>query len=605
MASAAVNTASRQLNPMALPPMPRIRPPRLLKGDPHPNNNPQPAGDPPKKPLVWLQGRWREQSSNAFKQQKKILTRRALRALRQRTHGLDIYAYRHVQTNQVVYSLSRALQQNHILKQLIFHGKKTVPAEVRRDMWMPYFSMHFPRHPAGVYAGLLAYQKLRDLSTQRQLTAPTSLVTTTAEDVETAKERLGDPLQIYDLKDSEDHRDKQKLVDRIPSVGSLLPKQVRAKRLMDHKATSVADAAFVLDWISAGPKPLEKLIAIEQQRLARYKESSTKKRRKINALARQAKKQVKTIKTTTTPYNRTPDPLLLPTIKRLSYEDNVLKDELTLFQNSQEGSTLAPALQEWDAYISLDRKTFDAAEHQERAAVARKAEFQALKIWYLQSQLAGGDLEPSLWKFVNQQREASLENLGEFGKERRRDIVLKRAEAEAKQAFEKMTSRTSDSSSTTPTPTLEDLIAKKQESALKGLEKEESRRSEALQKQEAKEKPSWADNWDIKVFWADLNDGRFAKSWPQNIVHGALPPLAVKRSFSPNLFSPVDGWASEQMVNGGRSRSGSASGLGPKSVLPTSPSEGSSSSSSSSMPSADAPPAGLFNRIKRLLGLGA
>lgn len=110
MASAAVNAASRQLNPMALPPMPRIRPPRLLKGDPHPNNNPQPAGDPPKNPAYWLQGGWRLKDSNAYKHHKKILTRQAVRALRQRTHGLDIYAYRHVQTNQVVYSLTRALE---------------------------------------------------------------------------------------------------------------------------------------------------------------------------------------------------------------------------------------------------------------------------------------------------------------------------------------------------------------------------------------------------------------------------------------------------------------------------------------------------------------
>lgn len=461
-------------------------------------------------------------------------------------------------------------------------------------MWTPYFSMHFPRHPAGVYAGLLAYQRLRDLSTQRQLSAPTSLITATAEDVESAKERMGDPLEFYDLKDSDNHKDKKKLLERIPSVGSLLPKKVRAKRLMDHKATSVADAAFVLDWISAGPKPLEKLIAIESQRLARYKESSVKKRRKINALARQAEKQDKTIKTTTSPNNHTPDPLLLTTIKRLSHEDHVLKDELTLFERSQDGSTLARALQEWDQYISIDRKTFDASEHKERTAIARKAEFRALKLWYLQTQLGEGDLEGSLWTFVNQQREAALQNFGEVAKERRRDVVLKRAEAEARKAFQEL----GTSESSPPSTTLEELIAKKQESALKGLDKEEARKSEVARKQETKEKPTWADNWDIKVFWSDLNDGRFAKSWPQNIVHGALPPPVVKRNFSPELFTPVgDGWASDHMLNG-QYQSES------KSALPASALEGSAPTDAASFPSSESPPSGLFNRLKRLFGLG-
>jgi hypothetical protein len=109
MATSAANSAAHQINLASLPPMPRIRPPRLLKGDPHPNNATQLPGQPPTGRL-WVQGKWRTPVSNAGKHKREVQVRQITKALRHRTHGLDIYAYRHVRTNQIVYSLSRSLQ---------------------------------------------------------------------------------------------------------------------------------------------------------------------------------------------------------------------------------------------------------------------------------------------------------------------------------------------------------------------------------------------------------------------------------------------------------------------------------------------------------------
>lgn len=110
MSTAVANSAAHHVNLASLPPLPRIRPPRLLKGDPHPNNKPRPQNQPSASNRVWVQGKWRNPTSNAAEQHREVQYRRVSKALRHRTHGLDIYAYRHVRTNQVVYSLSRSLQ---------------------------------------------------------------------------------------------------------------------------------------------------------------------------------------------------------------------------------------------------------------------------------------------------------------------------------------------------------------------------------------------------------------------------------------------------------------------------------------------------------------
>ncbi|KAF2397872.1 hypothetical protein EJ06DRAFT_550834 [Trichodelitschia bisporula] len=81
------------------------------------------------------------------------------------THGQAIYLYTHIHTNQVVYSLTRAMDNTRTLKQLTFYGKKTVPAALRRDVWRPYAVVSLPRALQPV--GLSTYHYLREFRTLR------------------------------------------------------------------------------------------------------------------------------------------------------------------------------------------------------------------------------------------------------------------------------------------------------------------------------------------------------------------------------------------------------------------------------------------------------
>lgn len=112
---------------------------------------------------------------------------------------------------------------------MVYHGKKTVPADLRRDMWVPYYSVHF----GDARLGLRAYQLLREFSLQRQLSPPPEMITVTEEFL--AAKRPTDPLEAEKF----DKLNKKR-------IGAVMEKKERARVLMDQKATSVADIAAVL-----------------------------------------------------------------------------------------------------------------------------------------------------------------------------------------------------------------------------------------------------------------------------------------------------------------------------------------------------------------------
>ncbi|KAL8705683.1 MAG: hypothetical protein Q9201_001203 [Fulgogasparrea decipioides] len=122
-------------------------------------------------------------------------------------HGTHIFVYNNIRTNQVIYSLTRTLNNNSSLKQLPFLGKKTVPARLRKDLWHPLCHISFP-HPS---QGLLAYRRLREFRRLRETAYPRRLIT----------------------------RNNSR-------NGPLLPKKKRGKMLMDQKANSIADIARIL-----------------------------------------------------------------------------------------------------------------------------------------------------------------------------------------------------------------------------------------------------------------------------------------------------------------------------------------------------------------------
>ncbi|MCJ1314008.1 hypothetical protein MMC25_007688 [Agyrium rufum] len=138
-------------------------------------------------------------------------------------HGEHIFVYSHLRTNQVVYSLTRSLQNAASLKQLPVLGKKTVPAALRKDLWMPFAHISFP-HPQ---LGLSTYNKLREYRRLHETN--------------------------YSLESVQTNKPSG------PAPGQLLPKKRRRKVLMNQKANTVADIAAAL-FIAERP-PSERLLA--------------------------------------------------------------------------------------------------------------------------------------------------------------------------------------------------------------------------------------------------------------------------------------------------------------------------------------------------------
>ncbi|KAL4795876.1 transcriptional regulation of mitochondrial recombination-domain-containing protein [Aspergillus venezuelensis] len=184
---------------------------------------------PPIENKTVIQGKPREQNSNAFKTHQAKEGARLQKALNALTHGKNIFVYHNIRTNQVVYSLTRYLEKNSVLRQLLYHGKKTVPATLRKDMWVPYFSVHF----TDSQVGLRAYHLLREFSMQRQLDPPRDMITITEAFLNQKRPRDPEEAKKFD----EDYKGK---------LGWIMKKEDRARAVMDQKATSVADISAII-----------------------------------------------------------------------------------------------------------------------------------------------------------------------------------------------------------------------------------------------------------------------------------------------------------------------------------------------------------------------
>ncbi|KAH8595787.1 transcriptional regulation of mitochondrial recombination-domain-containing protein [Bisporella sp. PMI_857] len=122
-------------------------------------------------------------------------------------HGRDIYVFSHMQTNQVIYSLNKAINPTDALAQIPYNGKKTVPRHIRKDLWNPLATISFK--PGAGSIGLSAYQKLREFRKEHELS-------------------WGDEIRY-------------KADGKTPES-----KKARGRKLMDQKANTIADIATVL-----------------------------------------------------------------------------------------------------------------------------------------------------------------------------------------------------------------------------------------------------------------------------------------------------------------------------------------------------------------------
>jgi hypothetical protein len=217
---------------------------------------------PPVDPSQPIQGKPRDTNSNAFKEHMQRESVRLQKALNSISHGKHIFAYHNVRTKQVVYSLTRYLEKNNLLRQMVYHGKKTVPADIRRDMWIPYYSVHF----GDARLGLRAYQLLREFSMQRQFSPPVEMITVTKEFL--ALKRPKDPVEAEEFDKLNNKR-----------IGKTMEKKERARVLMDQKATSVADISAVL--------------AIQQEEIANGLLAEDGKRGYLTKKARQRRREAR------------------------------------------------------------------------------------------------------------------------------------------------------------------------------------------------------------------------------------------------------------------------------------------------------------------------
>lgn len=77
-----------------------------------------------------IQGKPREQNSNAFKTHQAKEGTRLRKALKALTHGKNIFAYHNIRTNQVVYSLTRYLEVSFPSTKSILSTHPSTPYQV-------------------------------------------------------------------------------------------------------------------------------------------------------------------------------------------------------------------------------------------------------------------------------------------------------------------------------------------------------------------------------------------------------------------------------------------------------------------------------------------
>lgn len=146
-------------------------------------------------------------------------------------HGRHIYAYAHIRTNQIVYSLTRTLRPSPALRQLPDLGANHKDARIRKDLWKPLFTLTLPQASQGLhcYHQLREYRHLHEVHWQPSplLARPYS-----EEEVEEVQKEL-------------DERGGSKK-ETVWDIITRRKKKLRVKAVQDQKANSVADLAAVL-----------------------------------------------------------------------------------------------------------------------------------------------------------------------------------------------------------------------------------------------------------------------------------------------------------------------------------------------------------------------
>jgi hypothetical protein len=134
--------------------------------------------------------------------------------------------------------------------------------------------------------GLIAYRRLLELAERRQLSPPPESLMTTQRDIDAMIFNAGTPLRALDKY----LHGRSRINLKPPVLGSKLPLAMRARKLMNQKATSVADLAFVLNVLR---DPLNKLYEHEYNAAEDLREATL---RRLTGLSYRARKRLRGIR---------------------------------------------------------------------------------------------------------------------------------------------------------------------------------------------------------------------------------------------------------------------------------------------------------------------
>ncbi|SMY21790.1 unnamed protein product [Zymoseptoria tritici ST99CH_1A5] len=172
--------------------------------------------------------------------------------------GQHLYAYCHVKTNQVLYSLSRNLNNSH-LKQLPDVGANYTPPKLRKDHWRPLFAVSLPPTEDGRLQKVDMMRRLREYRMLHELYWEPS-----DEMSRPMSQKKIDAMQRI----LEDRGGSKK--ETVYDVVAREKKKMRVKMVMDQKANSIADlAATLLKQDEEGARLKEELdarLAAERER---------------------------------------------------------------------------------------------------------------------------------------------------------------------------------------------------------------------------------------------------------------------------------------------------------------------------------------------------
>lgn len=395
------------------------------------------------------------------------------------------------------------------------------------------------------------------------------MVIATEEDIETIKKKYR-PYQLKDATEkSSTRRGAQYERLDMPIPGMRLPKKMIARRLMNQRATSVADVAAVLKRHimprSAAPSerkrgieerppltPKELVDKSEAQRKARESHLSSRNHKRLEEIRQKESKKAEEIEVRKDYVKPRAGYAQLQrhTKDRLSMEYEGLMYvpgqgmDLKLLENAADATrkeagaemALEDAINEMEEEKELQRETIEKAiSAQIEQRLTDMTEAERTQIQKDVEQERAQKEERLEKKIANAERElkSKLEKLyGVWGGLQSRKSLAKYRQIKRKQTARitamKLDERRRHLKWVGP---YAEINAKVDE-ALAEIEARWQPKLDALREEADKEaaNTTHSESHEVEIRWADMRDGTYAREWPDSVFHGELQPKAVVKA---------------------------------------------------------------------------